>query len=236
MENILGTDANNPDTDGDGYDDLAEIKNGYSPLTSEKYTEDEWGNVRDVIKGEDRDFYEREFGVPAVSQISTPSSAPVVAKKCEYPEKIGEYSKQIVENIPLYDEKDKTKVTGQGLFFSYYLSNFNIINGLFFDLENEGEVKVRISDLLKNGGESCSIGNIAGVCVFKGDLVNKDENLGLDFIWTNGKTVKMAMTAFTLFSLTKEEVANLKGIEEINEKVKKNLIPFVAQFKDCNVK
>ena len=31
MENILGTNANNPDTDGDGYNDYVEFNGGYNP-------------------------------------------------------------------------------------------------------------------------------------------------------------------------------------------------------------
>lgn len=31
-ERLYGTDPNNPDTDGDGYDDGEEVKNGYNPL------------------------------------------------------------------------------------------------------------------------------------------------------------------------------------------------------------
>jgi cell division protein FtsL len=41
LEKILKTAIDNPDTDGDGYNDFEEIKNGYSPLNSEKFTEEE---------------------------------------------------------------------------------------------------------------------------------------------------------------------------------------------------
>lgn len=61
LEKIIGTDKNKSDTDGDGYADLAEIKNGYSPLTSEKYSIEEWEAVKGKIKGEDEGFYKREF-------------------------------------------------------------------------------------------------------------------------------------------------------------------------------
>ncbi|MBU4087056.1 MAG: hypothetical protein KKB21_05775, partial [Nanoarchaeota archaeon] len=57
LEKILGTDENNSDTDGDSYTDFDEIKNGYNPLTSEKYTEEEWGKVKDIIKSEDEIFF-----------------------------------------------------------------------------------------------------------------------------------------------------------------------------------
>ncbi len=239
VEKAIGTNPAKMDTDGDGFNDLAEIKSGYSPLVagSAKLTLEDLQILKDKIKAADNDFYENNFAgekESKVSSVPSPTSSSIVSvKKCEFPEKIGEYSKQIVENIPLYDEKDKTKVTGQGLFLSYYHSNLDIINGLFINFDSEGEVKVLTSDSLKNGGESCNIGNIAGVCVFKGDLANNDNSLGLDFSWNNGKTVKTAITVFPFFSLTKEEAANLKSIEEIKEKVKKNLIPFVVQFKDC---
>ncbi|MBU4338607.1 hypothetical protein KKB43_01530 [Patescibacteria group bacterium] len=62
LEKILGTKINNPDTDGDGYDDFDEIKNGYSPLTSEKYSAEEWDNVKEKIKGEDEGLFGEMFG------------------------------------------------------------------------------------------------------------------------------------------------------------------------------
>lgn len=36
IELIMGTDPNKADTDGDGYEDGLEVKNGYNPLTNEK--------------------------------------------------------------------------------------------------------------------------------------------------------------------------------------------------------
>ncbi len=61
IEKILGTDVNNSDTDGDSYSDFDEIKNGYNPLNGEKYTKEDWGAVKELIKGEDVGFYERIF-------------------------------------------------------------------------------------------------------------------------------------------------------------------------------
>lgn len=61
MEKILGTDENNSDTDGDGYGDFDEIKNGYNPLTNEKFTEEELELVREKIKIEDEGLYKSIF-------------------------------------------------------------------------------------------------------------------------------------------------------------------------------
>ncbi|MFH1048495.1 MAG: FISUMP domain-containing protein [Patescibacteria group bacterium] len=86
IEKVLGANINNSDSDDDTFLDLAEIKSGYSPLIAGgagKYTEEEWDNVKGKIKIEDRDFYEREFGMPLAPSQSpspeaslTPSQAP----------------------------------------------------------------------------------------------------------------------------------------------------------------
>ena len=61
LEKILETDENNLDTDGDSYSDFEEVKNGYNPLNEEKYTDEEWGAVKEEIRGEDEEFYESIF-------------------------------------------------------------------------------------------------------------------------------------------------------------------------------
>ncbi len=62
MEKVIGTDANNPDTDSDGYTDLQEIRDGYDPLSDKKYTQEEWGGaVKEKIKREDEGFYEENI-------------------------------------------------------------------------------------------------------------------------------------------------------------------------------
>ena len=62
IEEVLGTYVNNFDTDGDGYSDFEEIKNGYDPLGDEKYTEEEWEGVKEKIGNEDEKLYEEMFG------------------------------------------------------------------------------------------------------------------------------------------------------------------------------
>ncbi|MBU4141764.1 hypothetical protein KKE99_02740, partial [Patescibacteria group bacterium] len=63
LEKILGTDENNSDTDGDGYDDLVEIKNGYDPLNGEKYSAEEWQAVKEKIRNENEEFFNIKFEV-----------------------------------------------------------------------------------------------------------------------------------------------------------------------------
>ncbi len=64
MEEILGTDSNKADTDGDGYSDFDEIKNGYNPLTSEKFTKEERDNAKAKILEKDIYLYEELFKNP----------------------------------------------------------------------------------------------------------------------------------------------------------------------------
>ena len=61
IEEVLGTDANNSDTDGDGYSDFEEIKNGYNPLGDEKYTEEEWEVVKEEVRSGDEKLYKSIF-------------------------------------------------------------------------------------------------------------------------------------------------------------------------------
>lgn len=62
IEKVLGTDVNNSDTDGDGYSDFEEIKNGYNPFDDKKYTEEEWEGVKEEIKSENEKLFGEMFG------------------------------------------------------------------------------------------------------------------------------------------------------------------------------
>lgn len=61
LEKIIGTDENNSDTDGDGYSDFDEIKNGYNPLNEEKFVEEDWGVIKERIKKDDEELYTNIF-------------------------------------------------------------------------------------------------------------------------------------------------------------------------------
>ncbi|MDF1498669.1 MAG: FISUMP domain-containing protein [Patescibacteria group bacterium] len=66
LEKILGTDENNSDTDGDGYNDFEEIRNGYNPLNEKKFKEGEWGEIKEIIKNEDEKLFGEIVGVNIV--------------------------------------------------------------------------------------------------------------------------------------------------------------------------
>jgi uncharacterized protein (TIGR02145 family) len=70
LEKIVGTNPNKTDTDGDGYSDLAEIKNGYDPLANQKYSVEAWAAVKENIKAADAKLYQQEFGITASSPIT----------------------------------------------------------------------------------------------------------------------------------------------------------------------
>lgn len=81
IESAIGTDATKADTDGDGYDDLSEIKNGYDPraTTKEKLAPEAWQALKDAIKAEDKEFYEKTFGSSIL--LENPDSAISTFKK-----------------------------------------------------------------------------------------------------------------------------------------------------------
>ncbi len=96
MEKVLGIDANNPDSDGDGYMDFDEIKNGYDPLSDKKYTEEEWQAVKDKIKAADEGFYEEVFGKEE-NNINDAQKAELIKIARDY----------FQENIAIKDEINK---------------------------------------------------------------------------------------------------------------------------------
>ena len=74
IEKAIGTNPNKANTDGDGFNDLQEIKNGFSPLiagVAEKYTPEQWQVLKDKIKAVDEKFYESVFGTVAVNSTFT---------------------------------------------------------------------------------------------------------------------------------------------------------------------
>lgn len=59
-ENFLRTDYNNPDSDGDGYTDFEEIKNGFNPLKhspKDKYQAEYYQVIKKEIKSVDEENY-----------------------------------------------------------------------------------------------------------------------------------------------------------------------------------
>ncbi len=77
VEKVIKTNPNKADTDGDTYNDLAEIKNGYSPLVvgSTKLSEEEWQTLKDKIKAADKEFYEKNFAIEKEPKTNNPDSS-----------------------------------------------------------------------------------------------------------------------------------------------------------------
>lgn len=237
IEKVLGTYMTKADTDDDGYTDLQEIKSGYNPLiagAAGKYSPEEWDNVKGKIKIEDRGFYEREFGAPIApvqSPISSPALSstpsqspnvsPVVSIKCEFPDKIGDYTKQVVNNIPI-DGPSAPKGVLNGKLISY--SGLNIISILTFDnIENTGNY---YSNGTKEGFVGCEISGIKGECRFKNtDNGQGGVNIEGNFSWFENKTVKIITTLI--------QGGLNKNIVELENKAKENLNLFVVQIKNC---
>ncbi len=66
VEKAIGANPDKMDTDGDSFNDLAEIKNGYSPLiagAAGKYAPEALKSLKDKIKAADEKFYLEVFGV-----------------------------------------------------------------------------------------------------------------------------------------------------------------------------
>lgn len=94
LEKIIGTDENNSDTDGDSYDDYNEVKNGYNPLNDKKYTEEEWGVIKEMIRSED----EKLFGEMFSSSDEDPGWKKYLNNKYEYEIKYPSEWKGFYEN------------------------------------------------------------------------------------------------------------------------------------------
>lgn len=70
IEKILGTNQDVSDTDGDSYNDLAEIKSGYDPLKSipdQKLSNNDWNAIKDKIKNTNGSLYESIFVIPSAN-------------------------------------------------------------------------------------------------------------------------------------------------------------------------
>lgn len=63
IEEILGTNFDEIDTDGDTYSDFDEVKNGYDPLNDKKYSEEEWEDLKEEIKRRDEGLYIKMFTI-----------------------------------------------------------------------------------------------------------------------------------------------------------------------------
>lgn len=77
VEKAIRTNPDKKDTDGDSFNDLPEIKNGYSPIiagAAGKYTPEQWQAIKDKIKAADAEFFEKEFGAVEVSPSPSPAA------------------------------------------------------------------------------------------------------------------------------------------------------------------
>lgn len=90
LEKSIGADINKNDTDGDGYPDLEEVENGYSPIIaapSGKMLPEEFSVLKEKIKNIDTAFYEKIFAsndlklFPSPVPINTSLSGPAVFKE-----------------------------------------------------------------------------------------------------------------------------------------------------------
>lgn len=99
VENILRTNPENADTDRDGYRDLEEIKNGYSPLVAGadgKLSSDSLNELKEKIRSADEALYKKIFesqGDPSLPNssfgaISSSSVSPVLLEAAIYKEEV----------------------------------------------------------------------------------------------------------------------------------------------------
>jgi len=99
IEKAIGTDPEKKDTDGDGYNDFEEVKNGYSPLIAAPYgklSPEEFAALKEKIKNIDPVFYEKTFGgqnkvatfaFPVAAATTTPIN-PVLSGPAVFKEEI----------------------------------------------------------------------------------------------------------------------------------------------------
>ncbi len=64
IEEIIGTNQNRVDSDGDGYADLEELKNGFNPAgksKGDKYSDSGFTAIKERIKELNAEFYSKNF-------------------------------------------------------------------------------------------------------------------------------------------------------------------------------
>ncbi len=219
LEKILGTSESNPDTDGDGYDDLAEIKNGYNPLSDKKYTEEEWQVVKGKIKEADEELYTKELEI-------------LIAKKCKYSSGIA-YSEDKVYKALNGSEMQKDLLplgATFGILLAYEDSIFPIsITFLNFETENAAN---KIFSTISNNKESkeCNINGVKGSCriIISQNTENKEKMAAqMEFSWLESKTLKQIGVL--------EDGAVGENGDAVENKAKEKIGLFVLAFKDCIV-
>jgi len=222
LEGIIGTDSNKSDTDGDGYSDLAEIKNGYDPLATEKYSVEEWDSVKMKIKTADEEFYGKNFGNVSQGPLPNSNTSPASTKKCEFPANIGEYTGPTITEIPVTTgasdaPKALTMVSYTGWNINYFFVHNNVDNA-----------NSQLAKAKKDGAIDCEIAGIKGVCKYNqsagaGERINVEG----DFLWRENNTVKVLMN-------TNADVLS-ESVEAGEKRAKEKLTLFASQFKDCEI-
>lgn len=215
MEKVIGTDANNSDTDGDGYDDLAEIKNGYSPLTSEKYSIEEWETVKGKIKGEDERFYEKMFSriiiepvtiddvKSAVNKVDWQFSINIEDNNEKFsilfkgPFSYKEYNEKYTNDIVVaWQSNNISRDNGKTWFMEEGASDINFLT--FIDNRNKNRCDINTRDnqefmtlVLSGTGVGQYYKTINGRKIFKSGL---DQPEGYFYMWCNKQNTLQIIT------------------------------------------
>lgn len=223
IEKILGTNKNDPDTDGDGYNDFDEIKNSYDPLSDKKYTQEEYEVVKEKIKNKDEGFYKNNFIVDKI-KILLPG-------ECNLPDKISNYTLKDSQYFVIKPEDAKFFLKGAvsktTISYAAY-SSFNAeITITSFDSANNVSIAMQTFKN-KYSFSECEIAKIKGLC----SLLSIPY---AEFIWQDFDMLKIIKidTLEVLKKLQKED----KKVDssEIEKKALDDLTLFIPIIENCKI-
>lgn len=244
IEKVLGTNINNSDTDGDTYDDLSEIKSGYSPLFagSLKLMPEELQVLKDKIKAVDNIFYENNFGVEKELTLSpsinpngnqtinaNTNPTPTIStkkEKCNFVNKIGNYV------LPNFSGGKSVRYEKNNIIATYFsLSEAGGVElNFYFPETNNTEEVLKEYEFskymyLKSGFKYCTIDNINVLCMYQvSDDLNKSE-----------VDIKSTMNIILFDGFNQKLINYMSSAKKTEEVIKKDLLPFITQFKECTI-
>lgn len=146
--------------------------------------------------------------------------------KCEFPDTIGGYTKQQVNDIGALATQEQKEASGlvSSIMVSY--SGFNMISFTVFTTEDLA--KARLTSASSQGYKDCEIGNIKGLCKSVTPIGSNPPQLQKSMVWVEGKTYKTITN-------TEQQKSN-ESMADVEKRVEGKIEIFVSAFKDCEIR
>jgi len=163
----------------------------------------------------------------SITQTSdgTQSAGTKTPIKCEFPNTIGGYTKQQVNDIGALATQEQKEASGlvSSIMVSY--SGFNMISVTVFTTEDFA--KARLTSAYSQGYKDCEIGNIKGLCKSVTPTGSNPPQFQKSMVWVKGKTYKTITN-------TEQQKSN-ESMADVERRVEGKIEIFASAFKDCEI-